>query len=265
MGSNLRALVFCRFPEHRIKVEHELERGFPDVQVRQAEDDQEFGSALESGGFDVVITCGQPGRMGGLTVMRKVKKMYPFCPVIMLVRPENVELAVEAMKAGLDDFILLSPEPFERIAPSVKSSLARAQNSEKRKQNAAHYRMLAEHVPDIVWTMDMNLRFTYVNASFTRNLAYSADEFMAMNLDEILEPPSFRLAMDIFMEEMAAEETEEADPFRVRTADFDLVRKDGSVVRFENRMSFIRDKGGRPIGVIGVGREIPPREENESE
>ncbi len=265
MGSTLRALVFCRFPEHRVKVEHELERGFSDVQVRQVEDDKDFRSALESGDFDVVITCGQPGRVGGLAVIRKVKKMYPFCPVIMLVRPENVELAVEAMKAGLDDFILLSPEPFARITPSVKSSLARAKNSEKREQNAAHYRMLAEHVPDVVWTMDLNLRFTYANASFTRNLDYSTDEFMAMNLDEILTLPSFKLAMDVFMEEMAAEETEEADPFRMHTADFDLVRKNGSVVRFENRMSFIRDKKGRPIGVIGVGRKIPPREENESE
>lgn len=265
MSGKLRALVFCRISEHRDKVEHELERGFFDVQVRQVEDDQDFNFALESGGFDVVVTCGQPGRMGGLTVLRKVKEKYPFLPVIMLVMPENVELAVEAVKAGLDDFILLSPEPFERIAASVRFSLARARLVEKKKESAAHYRMLAEHVPDIVWTMDMNFRVTYANASFTRNLGYSNDEFMAMNLDEILAPPSFKLAMDVFMEEMAAEETEEADPFRVRTADFDLVRKNGSVVRFENRMSFIRDEEGRPIGVIGVGREIPPQEQKESE
>lgn len=39
----------------------------------------------------------------------------------------------------------------------------------------SHYRLVAENVADVVWTVDMNLRPTYVSPSVTRVLGYDSE------------------------------------------------------------------------------------------
>ena len=68
--------------------------------------------------FDaVIIDLGLPG-MDGMTLLKEVKKIYPEIMVIMLTGQGNVQLAVEAIKAGADDF-LQKPFPQEALRARV--------------------------------------------------------------------------------------------------------------------------------------------------
>lgn len=68
--------------------------------------------------FDaVIIDLGLPG-MDGMTLLKEVKKIYPEIMVIMLTGKGNVQLAVEAIKAGADDF-LQKPFPQEALRARV--------------------------------------------------------------------------------------------------------------------------------------------------
>lgn len=122
--------------------------------------------------------------------------------------------------------------------------------------SAERYRFLTDTITDVIWTMDLDQRITYVSPSIRPLTSYSVEEMHMMELREILAPESFALVREILLEELRLEYQPDLEPSRARTVDLKLVRKDGSTVWCEARMSFLRDHRGRPKGVLGVARDI---------
>ena len=56
------------------------------------------------------------------------------------------------------------------------------------------YRLLADNVSDVIWTMDMNRKFTYYSPSVIQLRGYTSEEAMTMTLQESLTPASFQVA-----------------------------------------------------------------------
>lgn len=132
------------------------------------------------------------------------------------------------------------------------------QDSERR------YRLLAENVTDVIWTMDIrDMRVTYISPSIVRLRGYSVEEMLAQTLDEILTPASLDVAMKTLEEELAVESMEQKDLSRSRTLELEYKCKDASTVWAEVKMTFLREPGGRPVGVLGVSRDITKRKRAE--
>ena len=129
------------------------------------------------------------------------------------------------------------------------------------RESEEQYRLLAENITDIIWTMDINLRFTYMSPSVTSLTGYSVDEAMALSLEEILTPASLENAVKVFGEELAADETQMRDAFSSRMLELEQRSKDGSTFWVEITTTFLRDPDGRPIGLVGVTRDISERKQ----
>src|SRR4051812_45942395 len=109
MKDPLRAVLIDDNPDDRALVMRELRRTFPTLQAEEVTDDKSFTRVLDAGGMDLVITDFQLRWTDGLTVLRTIKSRWPDCPVVMFTGTGSEEIAVEAMKAGLDDYVLKSP------------------------------------------------------------------------------------------------------------------------------------------------------------
>jgi PAS domain S-box-containing protein len=121
------------------------------------------------------------------------------------------------------------------------------------------YRLLADNVSDVIWTLDLNLRYTYVSPSVMRLRGYSAEETMAQKLEEVLTPKSLEIVTEIFNEELAIEGMEQKDLSRSRTLELEQKCKDGSTIWTELTVSFLRNHYGNAIGVLGITRDITDR------
>lgn len=128
------------------------------------------------------------------------------------------------------------------------------------------YRLLAENVTDVIWTLDLkNLRYTYVSPSVMRLLGYTAEETISTPPEQILTPFSYEIAMKTLAEEIAMEKMENKDLARAKTLELEHVHKDGHIIWAEVRMTFIRGSDGQPIAVLGVTRDITERKKLEDQ
>ncbi|MCJ7776454.1 MAG: PAS domain S-box protein, partial [Desulfobulbaceae bacterium] len=127
------------------------------------------------------------------------------------------------------------------------------------------YRLIVENVTDIIWIVDMEMRFTYFSPSVTQMRGYSVEEAMAQSVAEAMTPASFESAMKMIAEELALHNKMERDPNRSRKIKAELTCKDGSTVWTEIESNFIYDSEGQPTGILGVTRNITERKESEKE
>jgi PAS domain S-box-containing protein len=139
------------------------------------------------------------------------------------------------------------------------------QAEEALRESENRYRLLAENVTDVIWTTDMDLNLTYVSPSIVRLQGYSPDEIIALPFEQIVTPHSLETARKILAEELAVESREQKDLSRSRTLEIEELRKDGSTVWAEMKVTFLRDPDGRPVGILGVTRDITERKRAEQE
>ena len=96
---------------------------------RVATDEGQALKALEQeSGFDLVITgLNLPGG-DGLAVLRRVKRLDPATPVVVITSQGSVQSAVEAMKQGAADFLLkpVTVELLEELAKRMLTPVAAA-------------------------------------------------------------------------------------------------------------------------------------------
>ncbi len=118
-------------PDDRKLAIRELEKVFHSVEVEEIIDEDEFNEALKNDDFDMVITDYEVRWTSGLDVLHEVKKRWPDKPVIMFTGTGNEEVAVRAMKSGLDDYIVKTTEHFKRLSASALSILEQYKEREK--------------------------------------------------------------------------------------------------------------------------------------
>ncbi|MFH1985487.1 MAG: ATP-binding protein [Pseudomonadota bacterium] len=161
---------------------------------------------------------------------------------------------VADLKAALEsrsDELIREIQERERIADALRSS-------EKT------MRLMADNVRDVLWTMDMNLAFTYISPSVEKMRGWTPEEFLALPLERILTPPSMEKALSILAETL---DKGEATGDYSRDAVLGLVEycKSGKTIHTEATAAFIVGADGRPTGILGITRDISERVHAQSE
>jgi PAS domain S-box-containing protein len=128
-----------------------------------------------------------------------------------------------------------------------------------------HYRILAENVDDVIWTADMNLRWTYISPSVEGFRGYSAAEALNHSLDEVLTPASAMTAMNALAEFQSAAAQDDRVLDQPVKLEVEYLCKDGSTKWAEVNVSVIRAADGSPASMIGVTRDISSRKRAEEE
>jgi len=102
----MHVLVLDDNPDDRELVKREISAVFPDASFRDDGTDwARFEAALgDASAYDLVITDYALRWTDGIAVLRRVKALRPELPVIMFTGSGDQEVAVEAMKAGLEDY-----------------------------------------------------------------------------------------------------------------------------------------------------------------
>jgi PAS domain S-box-containing protein len=82
-----------------------------------------------------------------LKILREVKRLWPSVPVVMFTGTGSEEIAVEAMKAGLDDYVIKSPRHFARLPAAAMNAVRQSRIRLQKAEAEANFARLFETVP----------------------------------------------------------------------------------------------------------------------
>lgn len=125
------------------------------------------------------------------------------------------------------------------------------------------HRLLAENAWDVVWTMSVDGRVTYISPSIERLRGLTPAEAMAQTFGSIHPPESAaRVATYFALVAEAMANGTVPPPYR---AEHEYYRKDGSIMLGELQVIPHIDQQGRVVQILGVTRDISERRHFETE
>lgn len=124
----MRILVIDDNPDDRALELREISALFPEAQVVEVTEQGELVAALDVEPPDLVVTDLDIRWSSGRDVLFAVKARYPACPVVMFTGTGDETIAVELMKAGLDDYVVKSPRQLPRLRISLWNAVEMASN-----------------------------------------------------------------------------------------------------------------------------------------
>ena len=230
---------------------------------------------------DLVMVDLRMPEVDGLEVLTRVKELSPNTPLIVVSGTGVITDVIEALHLGAWDYIIKPVNDLQVLLHAVEKGLERAQlkarerDYQKRLQEEVNrktrdlrksekqYRMLAENISDVIWTTDLESRFTYLSPSIKGLHGYEPEELIGKSALDLLPPESQALAGNIFAEEMSrAVEKESGRVSRVQ--EIEMFTKNGRKVWVEIQSTFLLDENQRPAGVLGVSRDTTHRRDLES-
>jgi signal transduction histidine kinase len=163
----LNILLLDDNPDDRALARRELERHLPDCAIEEVGDRAGWERALQAGlRFDIVITDFQMRWITGLDILRQVKAFDPQLPVIMFTATGTQEIAVEAMKLGLDDYVIKSPRHYARLPVAVRTCIDRNEIRARAIRSETRLATLLENIHLGVFRMSLEGRLEEANRAF---------------------------------------------------------------------------------------------------
>jgi PAS domain S-box-containing protein/putative nucleotidyltransferase with HDIG domain len=121
---------------------------------------------------------------------------------------------------------------------------------------ADRYKDVLDEIQDGYFEVDLAGTFTMVNSMICHELGYTREELIGLNYKARAPKEDVPRIFSIFHEVYRTGEPN-------RGYDFQITRKDGSVLYTETSVSLLRNERGEPVGFRGISRDITERKRAE--
>jgi diguanylate cyclase (GGDEF)-like protein/PAS domain S-box-containing protein len=175
--------------------------------------------------------------------------------LLRLFRPQGVNFQMEYLQLVVLGIVLVTFSVIGGYISSLRTKISKDRSTIQR---------MTDNIQDVIFVLDMNLNYTYVSPSVKILMGYEPEEVLKQAPLDAISLSSLDLASRTLSEVMELEKLEHKDTIS-RTLQLEIKRKDGTNVWTETMVSFIRDKNQRPVGILGVMRDITERKKAESQ
>jgi diguanylate cyclase (GGDEF)-like protein/PAS domain S-box-containing protein len=257
---------------------------------------ERFKTLLSLHGYQAETACGEPEalkRLGGQRfdlllldlsladggsqrVLDFIAAGHIETPVIVVGDAALLDEAIDALKGGAYAFLREPLEP-EELLSTVKNALDRklmereqASTSRQLQQSETWYRYLVNSSPDLIYTLDQEGRFTFVNEKAEALLGCRPEELIGLHYSAIVHDEDVPRVNYVFNERRTGERAS-------RNVELRLKRRDGGtdapVVESRFLTAELNATGiyegceaeflGRFLGTYGVAKDISERKKAE--
>ena len=147
---------------------------------------------------------------------------------------------------------------------TIQDITERKQSENLLQESQRKYKLLAENVDDIIWTMNKEItHYTYMSPSVSK-LGYTPEEFLSSPIDAIILPKYHEHIQRAVSARLQQEQVEVNDDYLGRW-ELKFLKKNGETVYLESLTRLLRDENGYIQGLLGVTRDITERKRIEQD
>lgn len=229
-------------------------------QVETADCGETAISMLRSYCFDLLILdLNMPG-MGGFGVIDYVVEHQVPSKMVVVSGDANFDTAKEALQKGAYDFVKKPYAPDELLTTignaATKKALEDTNQNIRQKLSESEnlHRFIVDHSPDIVFMLDTDGRFTFLNDTVYQSLGYNKTELIGRHYSQIVSGQSKKQARYVFTERRS-------DDRKSNNVELKLKCRDESEYRYFDTTSMAislnqSDYGDEFRGTYGVARDV---------
>ena len=225
--------------------------------VLAAQSGKEGLSLFAQNDVDILLCDLNLPDMDGLDILNHVKKINPLIPVILLTAHGSIPLAVDAIKKGADHFVL-KPLEINEIDITIRHAVENVQLLKKLKSSEDTLRMIMETMPDILYSLNPEGKFTSLSLGVESILGYTQLELLGRSVFDIIHPDDRdRIKTGLTHAIKTCESQSKSIEFR-------MICKSGEIKDFEIRRRLYFENG-KMIRNIGIALDITERKKSEIE
>jgi PAS domain S-box-containing protein len=254
MARPIRVLLVEDNPDDAALVARALERGGYPADLTRVEDRPAMEAALARGPWDLVIADHSLPRFSSSAAIATLRAADEDVGCIIVSGSLGEEAAVQAMRAGADDYVL--KDRLGALPGAVERAFRTAETRRERRRAEGRYRRLVESAPDGVVTVDRTGIITSVNPAFETMAGMPAATVVGRHFREFLHPDD---AVEMVAGFEGALSVEAPTLARVRVLN-------GAGLYFHAELTVARlREGDEVVGLFGIFRDITERRAMERE
>jgi PAS domain S-box-containing protein len=239
--------------------------------VETAENGLQALKILQRNRFDLFLVDIHMPEMNGFELLKQILAQQPDATLVMMTGEASVEGAVNALKLGAYDYLR---KPFDDtdLIKTIDNALSHATMHRKLKRAKIEYKYMVENSPDLIYQLDPEGLFTFVNQAVERLLGYPPKELLGKHYTTIVHEDDQACSRFLFNERRtgnrATNETE------IRLCCKPIQNADGQAsqhfitVELKATGMYVDDNTDRNkkqfIGTYGVARDVSYRKQLES-
>ena len=214
----------------------------------------------------------------GHEIMAHIRDHQPDCRIIIASGDSQIEAAIKSLRMGAYDYLRKPYEP-EDLINTVRNAARKLQlerdntrMAQQIEQSEQWHRLLVNTSPDVIYTLDANGRFTYLNDSVQRTLGFMPGELVGRDYTSIIGQDQLEAAQHHFNERRTGDRATRNFELLLRRKD-DLLsslterKSDQRIVVELSAMGMYRPARlgmGDFLGTYGVARDISARKQAEA-
>jgi diguanylate cyclase (GGDEF)-like protein/PAS domain S-box-containing protein len=214
----------------------------------------------------------------GHEIMAYIRANLPDCRIIVASGDSEIDSAIQSLRLGATDYLRKPYEP-EDLINTVRNAVRKlelerenARMTHQIEQSEQWHRLLVNTSPDVIYTLDADARFSYLNDSIERTLGYMPGELIGRHYTTVVATDQLEAASYRFNERRTGERATRNLELMLRRKD-DLLSSltertsDQRVVVELSSMGMYRPTSlgmGEFLGSYGVARDISARKQAEA-
>jgi len=191
MAIPLRVLIVEDSENDTLLLVRELRSGGYDLTYERVDSLEGMKAALEKQGWDIVLSDYSMPDFRGTDALLLLREKDTDIPFIYVSGTIGEDMAVAAMKAGANDYVL--KDNLKRLVPAIRRELREAEGRQERRRAEEavrtaerKFRSLVESAPDGIVGVNKDGRIALLNAQTEQLFGYGRDELLNQPVEVLL-------------------------------------------------------------------------------